>query len=102
LGSLPLSHIFGEMGKLHQISSKSDGALVRQLVVAKWCKMGNILLKEGYLPYILGKICKSPFTHFGGSVVNTLDKFQFKASLSLYYRSPDGAATKQTQCCCGE
>jgi len=41
-------------GNCTKFLRKSDGALVRQLVVAKWCKMGNILSKEGYLPYILG------------------------------------------------
>jgi len=39
------------------------------------------------------------FTHFRGSVADSLYKFHFRASLSLYYRSPDGATTERTERC---
>ena len=39
---------------------------------------------------------------FRGSVADLLRMFRSRASLSLYYRSPGGAATEPTQRCCGE
>ena len=62
-------------GNCTKFLRKSDGALVRQLVVANGAKWEISFRKKDICRTFLGEICKSPFTHFGGSVVNTLDKF---------------------------
>ena len=68
-------------------------------------KRRNILKRKIFIwksdnrPTFWWKLCKTSFTHFGGSVVDSSYKFHPRLSLSLYYRSPDGAANKKTQCC---
>jgi len=66
-------------------------------------KTGNsfFLLERDNCPTFWWKLHESPVTHFGGSMANSYT-FQFRVSLSLYYRSPDGATAEQTHCCCGE
>ena len=55
--------------------------------------------KSGNRPTFWWKLRESPFAHFGGSVANSMHKFYFRALLSLYYRSPDGATAERTQRC---
>jgi len=66
-------------------------------------KMGKIFCeKRDNRPTCWWKLRKSLFTHFGGSLANSLYTFLFRALLSLYYRSPDGAAAERTHRCYAE
>ena len=62
-------------------------------------KTGKYFFRKDNRPTFQCKLRESSFTDVGGSVANSLHKFHFRASLSLYYRSPDGTATKR---CYGE
>ena len=65
---------------------------------AQLMKTGKYSFERGIIAlHFGGKLRKSPFTHFRGSVANSLYKFHFRASLSLslYYRSPGGAAAER-------
>jgi len=56
-------------------------------------KTGKYSFKRGIIAlHFAGKKCKLPFTYFEESVADSLYKFHSRASLSLYYRSPDGVA----------
>ena len=84
-------------GNWPKFCQKIDGAVFRRLVAAK---LRNTWKRESILSKERSKLRKSPVNLVGGRVANSSYKFQFRASLSLYYRSPDDAAgTERTHRC---
>ena len=63
-----------------------DGALIWCVVITKWLNMWKweiFFRKRDDCPTFWWKMCRSPFTHFWGSVADWWFKFQLRASLAL-------------------
>jgi len=74
-----LTPLFSRWGNCRTFCQKFDGALIRRSL---W--KGKIFFrKRDNRPTFWWKIHKSVFTHFGGSVADSLYKFHLRASLAL-------------------
>ena len=91
LGFIALFPYFsGEWEIAPNFAQKCDNALIRRLVVTKWCniwKQENILFWWNYASLLL------PISE---EAWQTRSSFSSERRCRLYYRSPDGAAAERT------